>query len=366
MKFDVSEDVKRDDVKHEEKDARPMVAVKMWKKAKEEYRLLEYHACPEYMKDNEYILSYYRVDFSWQQALSSLFKLHNETLNIWTHLLGFLLFLILTVFTAYELGHLPAFTRCVRGLEYNSSEHCLLQSMRKDVTNMMAPMLNRTTRWPFFVFMGGSMFCLLANNIHEELPPKQGDDDHVIELLPGHGTSEVDEKRPVVQHSNVSICGENPVAGGMMTRSEVDEKRPVVQHSNVPICGENPVAGVTMHGPGNIDNVLLSQVYERSSVLSGGEGTLISLFPNGCKALNEASPDVVQKMRALGILNNPARIIYPDGTKLGEWSLSTQMEEKYGQPLIAILWKNALKILGEALPEECKHFGYECFSITQV
>ncbi|MCO5592303.1 hypothetical protein L7F22_046303 [Adiantum nelumboides] len=106
-------------------------------------------------------------------------------------------------------------------------------------------------------------------------------------------------------------------------------------------------------------------VYEKSSVLSGGEGTLISLFPNGCKALNEASPDVVQKMRALGILNNPASIIYPDGTKRGEWSLSTQMEEKYGQPLIAILWKNALKILGEALPEECKHFGYECFSITQ-
>lgn len=158
-------DVGEDALCKEKEEAQPTVAAKMWKKVKEEYRLLEYHACPEYMKDNEFILSYYRVDFSLQQALSSLFKLHNETLNIWTHLLGFLLFLVLTVFTAYELGQLPTFSRCVRGLEYNNSEHCLLQSMREDVTNMMAPMLNRTTRWPFFVFMGGSMFCLLASAI---------------------------------------------------------------------------------------------------------------------------------------------------------------------------------------------------------
>lgn len=107
------------------------------------------------------------------------------------------------------------------------------------------------------------------------------------------------------------------------------------------------------------------QVYEKNSTISGGEGTLISLFPNGCKALNEASPEVVQKMRSVGILNNPANLVFPNGTKFGEWSLSTQMEEKYGQPLIAILWKNALRILSEALPEDCKHFGYECFDVTQ-
>ncbi|MCO5574761.1 hypothetical protein L7F22_028551 [Adiantum nelumboides] len=39
------------------------------------------------------------------------------------------------------------------------------------------------------------------------------------EKISGHGTSEVDEKRSVVQHSNVSICGENPAACGMMPRS---------------------------------------------------------------------------------------------------------------------------------------------------
>ncbi|KAH7296250.1 hypothetical protein KP509_26G015600 [Ceratopteris richardii] len=30
---------------------------------------------------------------------------------------------------------------------------------------MMGPMLRRSTRWPFFIFMGGSMFCLLASTV---------------------------------------------------------------------------------------------------------------------------------------------------------------------------------------------------------
>lgn len=132
---------------------------------KKQYRLVDYHACPDYLKDNEFILSHYRADFSYSQALSSLFKWHNETVNIWTHLLGFVLFLVLTLLAAYELGHLPTFSRCVQGLRFNLSEHCLLESMKKDVSSMMAPMMKRATRWPFFVFMGGSMFCLLASTI---------------------------------------------------------------------------------------------------------------------------------------------------------------------------------------------------------
>eukprot|EP00250_Pteridium_aquilinum_P014025 c21726_g1_i1 orf=753-1817(+) len=136
------------------------------KKAKEsQYRLLDYSVCPDYLKDNEFILSHYRADFSYSQAFSSLFKWHNETLNIWTHLLGFVLFFVLTLFAAYELGHLPAFSRCVQGLGLNMSEHCLLESMKTDVSNMIGPMMNRANRWPFFVFMGGSMFCLLASTV---------------------------------------------------------------------------------------------------------------------------------------------------------------------------------------------------------
>ena len=71
-------------------------------------------------------------------------------------------------------------------------------------------------------------------------------------------------------------------------------------------------------------------------------------------------------MRRAGTLNMPSNIVYPDGTKIGEWELSTQMEEKYGQPLIAILWKDALRILSETLPNSCQHTGYDCIGITEV
>eukprot|EP00250_Pteridium_aquilinum_P031623 c4394_g1_i1 orf=85-1353(+) len=137
--------------------------------------------------------------------------------------------------------------------------------------------------------------------------------------------------------------------------------KPVVDHAVIIGGGLGGLAAALHLRKVGID----AQVYEKSSTVSGGEGTLISLFPNGCKALNEASPEVLQKMRSVGILNSPSSLLFPDGKKFGEWSLSTQMEEKYGQPLISIMWKDALKILSEALPEDCKHFGYECIDVTQ-
>lgn len=143
-------------------------ANKVWKKVKNDYRLLEYHALPDYLKDNEYILSYYRADLSFVQALSSLFKMHNETLNIWTHLLGFLFFLGLTIFTVIELWQLPVSLSSYlhgSGQDNNATGHSLLLSVKLEVTKMMDPMLKRTTRWPFFVFMGGSMCCLFASTI---------------------------------------------------------------------------------------------------------------------------------------------------------------------------------------------------------
>lgn len=148
-------------------------ASKVWKKVQEvevkpEYRLLEYHALPEYLKDNEYIISHYRADLTFSQAISSLFKMHNETVNIWTHLIGFLFFLGLTMLTIIELWQWHNnVLRCQssRGLENITSESCLLLTMKAQVSKMMNPILKRTTRWPFFVFMGGSMFCLLASTV---------------------------------------------------------------------------------------------------------------------------------------------------------------------------------------------------------
>lgn len=200
---------------------------RLWKKVK--YQLVEYHSLPAYLRDNEYIVGHYRAEWPLKQTLLSIFTIHNETLNVWTHLIGFFIFLSLTIYTASKVPnvvdihsiHLPDVLRKadlhkihaelmtslpslpnmpdlhrlreelrtslpsmdllpslsgwhVVELLYNclperfSHDHtdvCVLRSMKDDVLNMIAPLVTRPiTRWPFFVFMGGAMFCLLASS----------------------------------------------------------------------------------------------------------------------------------------------------------------------------------------------------------
>lgn len=196
----------------------------LWKKVK--YQLVEYHSLPGYLRDNEYILGHYRSEWPMKQILLSMFTIHNETLNVWTHLIGFFLFLALTIYTAMKvpkvvdlhslqlpdglradlhklhaclpsLPHMPDLHRLreelkstlpsmdmftslsgwhVMELLYNclperfshgnQTNICVLHSMKEDVANIVAPlMVGPITRWPFFVFLGGAMFCLLASSI---------------------------------------------------------------------------------------------------------------------------------------------------------------------------------------------------------
>lgn len=59
-------------------------ASETWKAAKKRYHLMDFHEVPAYLQDNEYIRRYYRGELPLKQAALSLFKVHNETLNIWT------------------------------------------------------------------------------------------------------------------------------------------------------------------------------------------------------------------------------------------------------------------------------------------
>ncbi|KAI4327333.1 hypothetical protein L6164_019806 [Bauhinia variegata] len=186
---------------------------RLWKKVK--YQLVEYHALPGYLRDNEYILGHYRSEWPMKQVLLSIFTIHNETLNVWTHLIGFFLFLALTIYTAmkvpkvvdlHSLQHLPDILRkadlhklqaelltCLPSMpsmdmlpslsswhlkellynclpeRFSSGNHtelCVLHSVKEDLANIIAPLMMRPiTRWPFFVFLGGAMFCLLASSI---------------------------------------------------------------------------------------------------------------------------------------------------------------------------------------------------------
>ncbi|CAH0489940.1 unnamed protein product [Peronospora farinosa] len=57
-----------------------------------------------YLADNSYIRSGYRLHYSTRDCFLSLFELHNETLNVWTHIVGSFIFLMLMLYLALS-GH---------------------------------------------------------------------------------------------------------------------------------------------------------------------------------------------------------------------------------------------------------------------
>nr|XP_040570507.1 progestin and adipoQ receptor family member 3-like [Lepeophtheirus salmonis] len=61
------------------------------------YRLYKIDEVEEYNRSNPYIRTGYRGNLDWTDCLKSIFAFHNETLNIWTHLFGFFIFVGLFV-----------------------------------------------------------------------------------------------------------------------------------------------------------------------------------------------------------------------------------------------------------------------------
>lgn len=73
------------------------------------------------------------------------------------------------------------------------------------------------------------------------------------------------------------------------------------------------------------------------------------------------------QLREAGIVDSHSWVVNPkSGEQVGSWELMERMEKTYGQPAVAILWKNLLNILSEVLPDDCKHMGYKCLDVSQV
>ena len=64
-------------------------------------RIVNYEKADIFMRDNEIIIRGYRINFnSGRKILKSLFILHNESVNVWTHLIATILFISLFFYTA--------------------------------------------------------------------------------------------------------------------------------------------------------------------------------------------------------------------------------------------------------------------------
>jgi len=83
-------------------------------KMRKHWQHINFEELPEYMKDNEFIRSHYRPELrSYTECLRSIFGLHTESGNIWSHLLGCIIFIGFvikfysnpnSVFQGHEIG----------------------------------------------------------------------------------------------------------------------------------------------------------------------------------------------------------------------------------------------------------------------
>lgn len=108
--------------------------------------LFKYEQIPEYLR-SEYVISGYRCHYNFWDTFLSLFKIHNESFNIWSHLVGFFIFLGLTIW-AYNTWLLDA--------TYAERAHFTIFSI-----SAMIQMLNSTI-FHWFGCMGRHTFSAVA------------------------------------------------------------------------------------------------------------------------------------------------------------------------------------------------------------
>jgi adiponectin receptor len=78
----------------------------------------------------DFIHDGYRSDYSFSHTLLSLFTLHNETMNIWSHLIGFITVLIagFSLALEFQIEEVNLIERILMGVYITSAALCMLLS----------------------------------------------------------------------------------------------------------------------------------------------------------------------------------------------------------------------------------------------
>eukprot|EP00871_Galdieria_phlegrea_P003189 jgi/Galph1/3871/GphlegSOOS_G2517.1 len=137
--------------------------------------LVHFDKTPHWLQDNDYIRNYYRLPMSvWQSLKTALFGLHNETMNIYTHLIGFFCFVGITWFTLAFLSSLKAEVLPYEKVSSASNQVVVLLEtpLRDGSRNMLSLVL--TTKKVFRKFL--EFFVALAANGYSSFHLKQVND----------------------------------------------------------------------------------------------------------------------------------------------------------------------------------------------
>ena len=74
---------------------------------------------PAHLRDNEFILRGYRIGFNTKaKIIKSLFMLHNESVNVWSHLFGVLVFIALLIYTNTALYVSNSYKQLLNGDQF--------------------------------------------------------------------------------------------------------------------------------------------------------------------------------------------------------------------------------------------------------
>ncbi|KAL1531080.1 heptahelical transmembrane protein 2-like isoform X1 [Salvia divinorum] len=134
-----------------------------------EATLINFEELPEYMKDNEFIRNYYRCEWQLKDVALSIFTLHNESLNIWTHLVGFFIFSKMMIMSLNEKTSF----RNVMAVFFSSGSDGWLSMITDSYIGEIAGLGSLHTQehassvpiWPWLIFLSGAMTCLIFSSV---------------------------------------------------------------------------------------------------------------------------------------------------------------------------------------------------------
>ena len=135
---------------------------------KKELIIGNYEEAPEYLKDNEYIRSGYLINCNtFKKVLSSLIKCHNETMNVWSHLLGTLIAIIFIFYTFIFVSSCSE--TVLKYLDYEKMTYDINDVISPWIENLNKDKIEEKKIYPEIIFTYIESIIIKSNNMLNEI-----------------------------------------------------------------------------------------------------------------------------------------------------------------------------------------------------